>query len=49
VTTGIVIRKMISNTSITSTRGVVLIAFKTSSSSPDGPIFIAMAVVSENP
>ena len=44
VTTGIVIRKMISSTSITSTSGVVLIAETTSSSSPSaGPTFIAMA------
>src|SRR5262252_496685 len=41
-TTGIVIRKMISSTSITSTRGVVLIAETTSSSSA-WPTFIAMA------
>ena len=41
--TGIVIRKMISNTSITSTSGVVLMADRTSSSSPPaGPTFIAM-------
>src|SRR3569833_1904144 len=44
VTTGMVIRKMISSTSITSTRGVVLIADMTSSSSPEaGPTAIAMA------
>src|SRR4030095_13416052 len=42
VTTGIVIRKMISSTSITSTSGVVLIADTTSSSSA-WPTFIAMA------
>src|SRR5215510_3712286 len=41
-TTGIVIRKMISNTSMTSTSGVVLIAETTSSSSA-WPTFIAMA------
>src|SRR6185369_2732275 len=44
VTTGIVIRKMMSSTSITSTSGVVLIAETTSSSSPsEGPTVIAMA------
>src|SRR4051812_25266960 len=44
VTTGMVIRKMISSTSITSTRGVVLMADMTSSSSPEaGPTAIAMA------
>src|SRR3954471_22141329 len=44
VTTGIVIRKMMSSTSITSTRGVVLMLDITSSSSPlDGPTAIAMA------
>ena len=42
-TTGIVIRKMISNTSITSTRGVVLIVEMGSSSSAQEPTFIAMA------
>src|ERR1700751_2754021 len=44
VTTGIVIRKMISRTSITSTRGVVLMVELTSSSSPlsPGPTFIDM-------
>src|SRR4051812_32315276 len=42
VTTGTVIRKMISSTSITSTRGVVLIVETTSSSSA-WPTFIAMA------
>src|SRR6187397_2996961 len=42
-TTGIVIKKMISSTSITSTRGVVLIAETTSSSSPENPTFMAMA------
>src|ERR1700712_4447911 len=46
VTTGIVIRKMISKTSITSTRGVVLMLELTSSSPslspPPGPIFIAI-------
>src|SRR5262245_640820 len=41
-TTGIVIRKMISSTSITSTSGVVLIVETTSSSSAP-PTFIAMA------
>src|SRR5512141_933691 len=45
VTTGMVIRKMISSTSITSTRGVVLIAEMTSSSPPsDGPTAMAMAI-----
>src|SRR5438045_6111415 len=44
VTTGIVIRKMISSTSITSTRGVVLMV-ETTSSSPSGePTFIATAL-----
>ena len=44
VTTGMVIRKMISSTSITSTRGVVLIAEMTSSSSPlEGPTAIAIS------
>src|SRR4249919_2348865 len=43
VTTGIVIRKMISSTSITSTSGVVLIVETTSSSSLAEPTFIAMA------
>src|SRR6185436_13628666 len=42
VTTGIVIRKMIRSTSMTSTSGVVLIVETTSSSSPS-PTFIAMA------
>src|SRR5512140_1302010 len=43
VTTGMVIRKMISSTSITSTRGVVLMVEMTSSSSPpDGPTAIDM-------
>jgi hypothetical protein len=43
VTTGIVIRKMISRTSITSTSGVVLIAETISSSSPsEGPTLIDM-------
>src|ERR1043165_7579179 len=43
VTTGIVIRKMISSTSMTSTSGVVLIVETTSSSSPSAePTFIAM-------
>ena len=37
VTTGIVIRKMISSTSITSTSGVVLMSETTSSSSPAAP------------
>src|SRR5471032_2037110 len=48
VTTGIVIRKMINNTSITSTRGVVLMLEVTSSSSPlsPGPTFIDMRVPS---
>src|SRR5262249_36991453 len=45
VTTGIVIRKMIKRTSITSTRGVVLMAETISSSSPPAePTFIAMAL-----
>src|SRR5450755_552496 len=43
VTTGIVIRKMMSSTSITSTSGVVLIDETTSSSSPLEPTFMAMA------
>src|SRR2546423_14883065 len=44
VSTGMVIRKMMSSTSITSTRGVVLMADMTSSSSPEaGPTAIAMA------
>src|SRR5450432_4281924 len=44
VITGMVIRKMISSTSITSTSGVVLMAETTSSSSPlAGPTLIAMA------
>ena len=44
VTTGIVIRKMISSTSITSTSGVVLMVETTSSSSPAaGPTLIAIA------
>src|SRR5450432_3072937 len=43
VTTGMVIRKMISSTSITSTSGVVLMVDTTSSSSDDEPTFIAMA------
>ena len=43
VTTGMVIRKMISSTSITSTSGVVLIVLVTSSSSPPEPMFMAMA------
>src|SRR3954463_9316633 len=44
VTTGMVIRKMISSTSITSTSGVVLIVETTWSSSPGpGPTLIAMA------
>src|SRR6476659_8759323 len=43
VTTGIVIRKMMSRTSITSTSGVVLIAETTSSASPSEPTFIAIA------
>src|SRR5450631_81391 len=43
VITGIVMRKMINSTSITSTSGVVLMADRTSSSSPPaGPTFIAM-------
>src|SRR3954469_14277590 len=42
VTTGIVIRKMISSTSITSTSGVVLMVEMTSSSDA-GPTAIAMA------
>src|ERR1700730_16831779 len=47
VTTGIVIRKMMSKTSITSTSGVVLIAETTSSSSPSlGPTLIAMIYLS---
>src|SRR4029079_7719955 len=44
VTTGIVIRKMIRSTSMTSTSGVVLMVETTSSSSPSAePTFIAMA------
>src|ERR1700733_6370340 len=45
VTTGMVIRKMINNTSMTSTKGVVLIADRTSSSSPPsaGPTCIAIS------
>src|SRR5215204_3735273 len=44
VTTGIVIRKMMSSTSITSTSGVVLIAETTSSSSPSAePTVMAIA------
>src|SRR5579859_7386063 len=47
VTTGIVIRKMISRTSITSTRGVVLMVELTSSSSLLSlPTFIAMRIPS---
>src|SRR5882672_2502376 len=42
VTTGIVMRKMIKRTNMTSTRGVVLMLETTSSSSPDAPTFIAM-------
>src|SRR2546423_4599106 len=42
VTTGIVIRKMISSTSITSTSGVVLMLETTSSSPPSLPTFMAM-------
>src|SRR5664279_3732646 len=42
VTTGIVIRKMMSSTSITSTSGVVLIVETTSSSSLLEPTFMAM-------
>jgi hypothetical protein len=41
VTTGIVIKKMINKTNITSTRGVVLIWLMISSS-PSEPTFIAM-------
>src|SRR5687767_14887109 len=44
VTTGMVIRKMISNTSITSTRGVVLISEMTSSSDVS-PTAMDMAVL----
>src|SRR5438270_8467810 len=44
VTTGIVIRKMISSTNITSTRGVVLMAEMTSSSDA-GPTAIAMVAL----
>src|SRR4029450_9712176 len=45
VTTGIVIRKMIRSTSITSTSGGVLMVETTSSSSPGpGPTLIAMAL-----
>ena len=43
VTTGMVIKKMISNTNITSTRGVVLIVPMISSSASD-PTFMAMMV-----
>src|SRR5882757_7855760 len=43
VTTGMVIRKMISNTSMTSTSGVVLIEDITSSSSDGEPSCMAMA------
>jgi hypothetical protein len=44
VTTGMVIRKMMSMTSITSTRGVVLMVEITASSSPSGlPTFIDIA------
>src|SRR5258708_2569751 len=43
VTTGIVIRKMISRTSITSTRGVVLMVETPSSSPLEERTFIAMA------
>src|SRR6476620_8259352 len=43
-TTGTVMRKMISRTSMTSTSGVVLIVETTSSSSLDEPTFIAMAL-----
>src|SRR5258705_4303725 len=42
VTTGIVIRKMIKSTSITSTSGVVLMAETTSSSPESEPTFMAM-------
>src|SRR5271155_1620085 len=42
VTTGMVIRKMISSTNITSTSGVVLMADTTSSSPSEGPTLIAM-------
>ena len=45
VTTGMVIRKMISSTSITSTSGVVLIVETTSSSSLDEPTVMAMAAL----
>jgi hypothetical protein len=46
VTTGMVIRKMISSTSITSTNGVVLIAETTSSSSLDSePTFMPIATL----
>jgi hypothetical protein len=41
VTTGIVIKKMIKSTNITSTKGVVLIWLMISSS-PSDPTFIAM-------
>ncbi len=45
VTTGIVMRKMISSTSITSTSGVVLMVETTWSSSPEaGPTLMAMAI-----
>src|SRR6476659_8116902 len=43
VTTGIVIRKMMRSTSITSTSGVVLMAETTSSSSPSAPTVMAIA------
>ena len=43
VTIGIVIMKMMSNTNMTSTSGVVLIAEIASSSPSDGPTLIAMA------
>src|SRR5205814_5793722 len=42
VTTGMVIRKMIKSTSITSTSGVVLMLETTSSSPPSLPTFMAM-------
>src|SRR4051812_16994549 len=42
-TTGMVMRKMINSTSITSTNGVVLMAETTSSSSLDDPTVMAMA------
>src|SRR6186713_2254043 len=40
--TGIVIRKMMSNTNMTSTRGVVLMLFKGACSSPELPTCIAI-------